>query len=293
MADRVLTVSASIPKRQHFNPEMLLRRFTDEDGRLFFFNKRFPDGGVLSTTPANLFCETHLYTAKDKNGVMDVQLERDYADLESLANPIIEKIVSASRRGLRPQLTAQERDIWDVFFCNQWKRVPEIREKVFDRENIESRLTRLVATFEANGRPLTSNDASNLRNPKWVARVKKNTMIEALKHPSPEVLAILKQKGLCIAVIRKRGKSFVIGSLPVVKLNHPHREHLSDPTVEVWLPISFDIAVSPAFMLSGNELVREIYDESIVRRINRATFAQSTTIAGRSEKLIASLTHSR
>jgi hypothetical protein len=117
-------------------------------------------------------------------------------------------------------------------------------------------------------------------------------MVDALKRTSPQVLAILKQKGLGIATVRKRGKSFVIGSLPVVKLTYPGREHLADPSVEVWLPIAFDVAVSPAPIPSGSELLLEI-DDPVVRSINGATFKQSTTIAGRSEELISSLAHAR
>lgn len=272
---------------------MLLRRFTDKNGKLFFFNKRFPGKGVLPSTPGNLFCEANLYTAKDKDGAIDVQLERDYAELESLANPIIEKIVTSARRGQEPHLTDRERETWDIFFCSQWMRVPDVREKVFDQENIKSRLSRLIAVFEAHARPLTSSEASDLQDPAWVERVKQNAMIDALKRPSPQILKILKQKGMCIAVIRKPGKSFVIGSLPIAKLAYRGREHIAEPTVEMWLPIAFDVAVSPAIIPSGNELLREIRDDSIVRRINGAIFRESTVIAGISKRLIASLSHSR
>jgi hypothetical protein len=282
----------SIPKRHHFVPQMLLRLFTDEDGNLYYFSKQFADRGIQVAKPENLFCQTHLYSTKSKEGVLDVHLERYYARLESAAKPVIDKILSAARSGERPGLSTQERETWDLFFCNQWKRVPEIGQKVFDRENIETRIQRLTANLEARRGPLTPEEARNIQDPKWVERVKRNAMVDALKHPSPQVLKLLKQKGLAIAVIRKPAKSFVIGSVPVVKLNYLGREHLSDPTVEVWLPIASDVAVSPAPVPQRSEFIDEISDVCI-RHINSATLKQSKIIAGRSHKLIVSLVRAR
>lgn len=272
---------------------MLLQRFADENGKLFFFSKQFPAKGVLATTPRNLFCQKHIYTAKDKHGEMDVRLEHYYAELEGSANAIIEKIVTSARNGDKPHLTAQERDIWDFFFYNQWKRVPDFQRKVFETDKFESQLKKATAVFEANYRPLTPDEERDLQDPRWLERVKQNAKIHALTRASPQILAHLKQKGLGIAVICNPGKSFVIGSFPVVKLAHPGRPHPADPTVEIWLPVAHDVAVSPAPVPSTAELLIEIHDDSPVRTINAAIFRQSTAIAGRSQRLIASLARSR
>jgi len=286
-------MSASIPKRQHFIAQMLLQRFADENGKLFFFSKQFPAKGVLAITPRNLFCQTHIYTAKDKHGAMDVRLEHYYADLECLANAIIEKIVTSARYGHKPHFTAQERDIWDYFFYNQWKRVPDFQRKFFQTDKFESQLKAAAAAFETNYRPLTQDEERDLQDPAWLERVKQNAKIHALTRSSPRILAFLKEKGLGIAIIRKPGKSFVVGSFPVVKLAYPGRQHPADPTAEIWLPVAHDVAVSPAPVPSRVELLIEIHADSPVRAINAAIFKQSTAIAGRSQRLIASLSHSR
>jgi len=286
-------MNARLPKRQHFIAQMLLQRFADEEGKLLFFSKQFPAKGVLCTTPGNLFCQTHIYTARDKNGVTDVRLERSYARLESLANAVIEKIVTSARAGRAPLLTAEERDIWALFFYNQWKRAPDFHRKFLETEKFESQLKQATAAFEANVRRLTPDEKCDLRNPQWLERVKQNAMIHALTPTSPTILAVLKEKGLGIATIRKPGNSFVIGSFPVVKLAHPGGPHPADPAVEMWLPVAHDVAVSPAPLQSPAELLVEIHDDSPVRHINAAIFSQSTAIAGRSQKLIASLVRSR
>ncbi len=286
-------MNAPIPKRQHFVPRMLLQRFADENGKLFFFSKQFPTKGIIAITPRNLFCQKHIYTAKDKHGALDVGLERSYAELEDPANAIIEKIVTSARHGHKPNLTASERDIWDSFFYNQWKRVPDLQNKFFETEKFEFQLKEATAAMEANLRPLTQDEKRDLRDPLWLERVKQNAKVQALTLSSPQILAVLREKGLGIAVIRKPGKSFVIGSFPVVKLAHPGRPHPADPTVEIWLPVAHDVAVTPVPCPSTEELLVEIQDHSPIRAINAAIFKQSTAIAGRSWALIASLAHSR
>ena len=57
--------------------------------------------------------------------------------------------------------------------------------------------------------------------------------------------------------------------------------------VQFWLPIASDVSVSPYFAC-GREKCVEVRDP-FVRKINREIFRQSSAIAGRSEKLIASL----
>jgi len=281
-------MNATFPKRHHFNAEMLSRRFADGNGRLFFFDKRFRAKGVLATTPQNLFCETHLYTVRDKHGALDVGLEHLYAELEGHASAIIEKIVTSARHGYTPKLTTAEREIWDFFFYNQWKRVPDFQRQFLETEKFDFALNEARATFEARFRPLTEDEERNLQNPQWLKRIKQNAMVQALRVPSHKSLAVLNAKGLLIAVIPKPTKSFIIGSFPVVKLAHPGHEHPADPTVEIWLPVSHDVAVTPAPCPPTEERIVEIQNSQI-RTVNAAIFKQSTAIAGRSRALIASL----
>jgi uncharacterized protein DUF4238 len=283
-------MNKSVPKHQHFVSQMLIRRFADQDGKLYFFSKRFPDKGVLRTTPEKLFHERHLYTVEDKDGVKDVTLELIYAELESRADPVIEKIVTSARNGRMPHLTREEKQIWDDFFYIQWKRVPDFHGKFTADENFRRLLEGERAKLKEMGR-LTPDEEHKFEDPAWIERVKQNAKVDSLARMSPRVRAILSDKGLVIAITRKSTKSFVMGSFPVVKLAFPGREHLADPTVEVWLPVAHDVAVCPAPVQPTREKLVEIHDHQ-VRVINVAVFKQSTAIAGRSRELIASLSHS-
>ena len=90
---------------------------------------------------------------------------------------------------------------------------------------------------------------------------------------------------MLIAVISVPRESFVIGSCPIARF---HRGiPLTRPEVQFWLSIASDVSVSPYFAC-GREKCVEVRDP-FVRKINREIFRQSSAIAGRSEKLIASL----
>jgi hypothetical protein len=282
----------SIPKHQHYVPQMLLRRFADEDGKLYFFSKRFAQKGVLTSTPGAIFHERHLYSTEDKEGVRDVTLELDYVDLEGRADQVIEKIVVAARNSEEPHLTIQERQIWDDFFLVQWKRVPDFHERFIKGEGSERLFKAAKAKLRAR-RQLTPEENRDLEDPAWIERIKQNAKVDALAKASPPMRAVLSQKGLGIAIIRKPTKSFVVGSFPVLKLTNPGRENISDPTAEIWLPVAYDVAVSPApvRLRPLEERLIELDDRN-VRHINFGVFKQSTAVAGRSRELIVSLSHS-
>ena len=277
----------SIPKDQHYIPRMLLKRFTDKEGNLYFFDKENPKRGIRKRAPKNLFHGRHLYTMVEEDGTQDASVETEYlAVLESEASPIIEKIVSGARRGFSPDLSSWEKDVWVTFFYKQFGRVPETRET--HTEKIRQEILREIE-FIGHFLPFTDRELSMLDDEETMERLFKNSAIQSVRLPTPkEVYEILSAKHICAAVVRqpKPKRSFVIGSIPVLKLSHPERSHLADPTVEVWLPLARDVAVTPC---PGERAKLISIQDRHIRSINKSIFQQSTVIAGCSREIIESL----
>jgi hypothetical protein len=168
------------PKRQHFVPQMLLRRFSDPDGRLFFFSKRNPESGVHSGSVKTLFVERHLYSTVDDSGKHDVQLEKHFSNLKGRASELFDKIVSTARLNQIAKLTTDERHLWDEYFYYQWKRVPDFLNKNLTVINFESKLQESISKFEAVHRPVTDEELSNLSETKTIERIKKNAIVGAI-----------------------------------------------------------------------------------------------------------------
>ena len=72
-------------RRNHFVPRMLLKNFTDKDGKLYFFDRRFEEKRILKTTLDALYRERDLYVVRDKSGNRDDSAEERFAKFERKA----------------------------------------------------------------------------------------------------------------------------------------------------------------------------------------------------------------
>ena len=274
------------PKRQHFVPRMLLRNFTNEKGLLYFFNKRFPKKRVLESTSTKLFVENHLYTQYDESGGKDIRVEKFLADIESDCSTVVKKIINAARTGKSPNLTPDEKEIWDLFFCCQLVRVPEMIDPYLN--NFDEWVSEIAKEYEERFGSLPAEERVLIEHSGVQARIKHNVRaIAVINYLSKgELLPALGKKGLAIARIQNSKKSFVIGSNPYIKTSDWN--HISDRNAEIWLPVAYDISVSPS-LSPGIEKLIKIKEDSKIREFNEHIFKRSSLIAGRSRKLIASL----
>ncbi|MBB2749779.1 UNVERIFIED_ORG: hypothetical protein GGI57_000445 [Rhizobium aethiopicum] len=279
------------PKKHHFVPQMLLRRFCDHGGKLWYYTKKAQHLGVASGAPQALFYEKHFYTL-DEGGVRDTSLESYFSELEGAANNVIEKICSSARAGRPPGLTVSEKRAWDLFFYFQWKRTPDSISSTMSRAEFEKSLADSVAEFERRFRALTDEERERILSEAGKKRLRENARVKAIGDPGAAVQTVLNNMGICIAVLRRPNKSFVIGSKPVVKLTPPGETRLGQPGVEVWLPIASDVAVC-VIPEKRKEVVVTLDDDRWLRGFNAAILRESTLIAGRSEVLIKSLVSPR
>jgi Protein of unknown function (DUF4238) len=284
-------MSRPIPKRHHFVPEMLQKRFVNSEGGLWFLDKRHSEG-IIASMPGNIFVEGHLYTAVESDGTKDVSLELFYSNLESEADPILEKIVESARRRAVPRLSVEERSVWHEFFHYQFKRVPDFFRKLNYIRKFPDRINDAIDRFEQlAGRVVTEEERAELNRPEVVKRLKQNAIVHSLGDYGPLVKGALVEKGIAVAVIPKPSKTFVLGSSPIIRFNQAPGGSMNDPQVEMWLPIAHDVAVAP-FGAPSNEHIEEV-DDAAIRKVNRVIFQQSTVVASSSRALLESLARAR
>ncbi len=111
----------SMPKLQHYVPQMILRRFTDGKGLLYCWrgtDSRKP----WNSKPKKVFAENHLYTLHNNDGELDVSIENDFSVLEGKVSGIIDKIVEVAQKGQTPCLDADEKNNWLRYLCRQRRR---------------------------------------------------------------------------------------------------------------------------------------------------------------------------
>ena len=98
----------SLPKDHHYIPRMLLKRFTNQEGKLYAYDKSHPDKGIQEKDARKLFVRRNLYTLVEDDRTRDVSKETQFlARHESDVSPVIARIVNAARRA--PTLKQAER----------------------------------------------------------------------------------------------------------------------------------------------------------------------------------------
>ena len=224
-----------------------------------------------------------------EDGGKSYSIEHDLSRLEGSASVVVKRVLDAAHAGKIPILSPYEKYDWDSYLCSQMTRTPDVRPS--DQELDE--LRRQLAGNILRSRTWSSTAISNVKHvvsdPEMVSQSNQNIRASLAIPKDSRILDVISGKGIRIAWIKKPNKSFVIGSKPIVKVTSEGRTNLADPAVFAWLPVAYDVAVTPALTAGRVELV-EITDNRFIRWLNEATLDQSTAIAGRSRALVESLT---
>ena len=274
-----------VPKKQHFVPQMLLNEFTDDAGWLHW--ARIQDPVIRRARPAELFHKKHLYSTVSAAGAKDPVMERFLSLLEFEAAQIIRVIIANVRAGRTPNLSPDQRSIWYFFFLVQWRRTPENQRSCMSDAEVTEMLHDILDKVREK-LPERASEIEALSQPEAIERTIRNVRVQSLLRLSTEVMDVLERRSISILRITNPKKSFIIGSRPVVKMTSPGRTDLNDPSVEMWLPISSDIAMG-AGQGGGAVDLHLLSDARPVRQLNEAIAAQSGTVAARSPALVRSI----
>jgi Protein of unknown function (DUF4238) len=200
------------PKRHHSVPEMLQKRFADERGMLWFFDKSRPELGVRETSASSLFVRNRQYTLTKDDGTRDWSLETRYSELEGEMNILIGKIVPNVGASVYPNLSPDERTLLNRYVYEQWRRVPEIYDRMISDDQFQEMHQETVAEFERLYRPLTSAERAKFAQPAYLRSERKRARVSSLSKPSSSALEIISDKGLYFTRTAA-DRSFLIGSV--------------------------------------------------------------------------------
>ncbi len=281
----------SFPKKHHFLPLTLLRNFTNSDGKFWVCDKR-ANKSIFLSRPEDVFFKKHLYSTLDDNGEKNPQLEIDFSKLEGVFSVVLKKILKNVRENRLPNLTYEEKKLWDIYFYFQWKRIPEKTNSLMSREQFEDSLNKSIFEYENNYRPLTEEERARFQSKEYRDKLNRNAKIDAIRYLGHEVQGILNDMSLFFVVLKKSNKSFLIGSDPYVRFMRNYGEKLGSKYVQLWLPIAPDIIVAHIPGLN-RDLIKMDVDDCWVRLVNINIFKQSNTIASYSRALVESIASSR
>jgi len=266
---------------------MLLNGFTDADGWLHWCRLDQPDIVVRPARPLELFQKKHLYSIITAGGGKDPSIEIGLSKLETDTVPVLQQIADSARANQVPELSDYQKSIWYQFFSMQWRRTPETQQISASDEDIAAMFDDSVQNLRKVF-PERTAEIDALDTPAGRERTIRNVRAQSLTRFSESVIGVLQRRGITILRIRKPNKSFIVGSRPVVKLTVAGQSDLTNPIVEMWLPIASDIAVGVGNGTGATSLLF-LDDERPIRQLNLAIAQQSRIIAARSPQLVTSI----
>jgi hypothetical protein len=279
----------NLPKRHHYVPETILKRFTDEEGWLHLYSRR--EGRVRRTRPRNAFCEGHLYSEVDDEGRKDPRVELELSWLETVIDPILTKFEDSARTGRLPNLTSSELLTWRFFFIVQWRRVPDLHQTVATDQEAEAELRQILDELEKRY-PDRISEIEEFRDASEMKRTIRNARIRGVPEVSERVMNALQERGVAVLSITAPTKSLIIASRPVVQLAFRDGLTLMDEATEMWLPISSRVAVGVG-PRNQRETIYYLNNHAAIRHLNLAVAQQSSEFASRSPQLTTSIAQAR
>ena len=279
------------PKRHHTVPQFILSNFTNNsDALLWCYNR--DRRKCFKTSPKNVFVERHLYSAVREDGTRNAHAERHLAErIEPSAAPVIAKIIDRARSRSSLDITPEEKRALLVF----WRMQNARTKHSFDFFQDKVSLDEVLRMSEDQGYRFSEEEREQLTSKAVRDRIKQNAWVGQLtdghNHHS-ESMRILMSRGVGVRVIEKSRKSFVIGDYPVIRTGtKPGPGDLGSPGVLELFPVAYDVIIYWGRMKGDPERV-VISETDKIRTLNEASLRQSRTIAGRSYKLVRSLSRS-
>ncbi len=264
---------------------MLLKRFADQKNFMYVYNKKAPHIGFRHQHIDSNFFERYLYSSITNNGMRDAALEIQFSRKEGTWSSTIANIINAAKSGNNRFSPGDLANIGE-FLYYQWIRTPDFIKQLSATQNADATLKRIIDTAVSEG-TLTNDQRKELDDPEVLARIKQNSIVQALGNARAEALEVLKRSKFHIAVLTAGQTEFVIGSFPVVLVAGQGQAVAAKPKMELWLPIASDVAIYPDVIAGTTDIIS--MSDSRVVEINRAIARQSTLTGAKSRQTLAQI----
>ena len=294
------------PRKHHYFPRMLLKRFCAPNGLLWVNNGI----KVYRSNPKDAFEERDLYATRnvvpssvgnDYSVNLSYEHEQTLSKIENAADPAIRQILDQARQRSCPKLSPDLQNAWKDFYIAMARRTPEAQEKIWSENDLKD------AFYEGSKRvaekdevPLPEKEvlfqSDNIAGLAKLGGQNSKARFSAGSHPilQEDAKRFVRSAGLLVALIPFSEKSFVIGShgLAIVE-GSDHGDWIEGCC---WLPVAPDVAICPIgfpntehFVCFGNDRDGNLR----IDMVNNASAARSWLIGGQSEELVRSVQPAR
>lgn len=238
-------------KKQHFVPRFYLSHFCDEDGAVWTYA---PKSEPRARKPEETAVETNFYSPVMEGGERYDEVEKLLAQIESLAAPLWEELMSGSK------ISGDARDKIAIFIAAQYLRSPAMLGAGAEMAaSMAHRKVQLIASSKE--RHNKSIDQYEVATGTRISPEDREKMREFIKDTENFKLSVIRSAGLPIlgaiehlatlftrftwVVGRSQSQHLITSDCPVAKVSDPRTFHpiygdggFMNKTVRVTLPLS-------------------------------------------------------
>ncbi len=272
-------------KRCHYLPQFYLRKFADDEGKFWVFDRHRREYRLQ--TPKNTAVERNFYMIFDDGGTKNQEIEQWLSQLEGAASEAIRKLEREEA------ITFDDRIVISLFAALMMTRVPDFRKTIDElSQKLSKAVLQLEAQFrEANPIVVNKNDKDKVAQTEKVEEnrlavtpsdtgrfaITKTDHLRGMLETANEVGQILASRNWLI-VKSASTSAFITSDNPFVILpppnHHPARGvGVATPGAKSIIPLSS--AMSLVVVSPGNQIAFVDADRMKVRSINIATALNS------------------
>ena len=270
---------------------MLIKNFAAQGQMVFYLKKPLCRCQAKLVYPAQIFYELDSNAYSSADGIKRTEIEDQLSCIESKTDKILQKIIRSVHENRIPQLSHVEKLQLAEFSLTLFKRSPTIRATYATREAASEMLQEFISDLEYMGIRLSKELQARFATPIWQHSALKQASVKATLLHQDKLLQDFSKKAILYSRPRNSKKSFVLGSLPVVRLRGEAHEGIADRLSEYWLPISPKLALA-WYGVSESDSFLELEDRQM-RYLNLVAWRQSTGAVSSSVELLKSLSLAR
>ena len=277
----------TVPRRHHYIPQMVQRRFAGPDGQLWSFDKCHPERGVERRPIKRLFQMPHLYTVRRQDGTRDTSTETRLSVIESRAAPVIARVVTDARAGRATAFSRADHLALVDLFVAQLRRSPDFHRAVLTRQAMADFIADRWAQWESLHGPVSEEERALLTDPKFMLEGRREVIAQNAADRLEKVTPAMFGRGFTVVRLGAPQRSFILGSSPFARFRAPGsgRQDLGEPEAELWLPVAHDVALV-SYGAVGSSRFLELRGDRGIRQVNAAIVHASTVFASASRELV-------
>jgi Protein of unknown function (DUF4238) len=280
-------------KKQHIVPRILQKQFASENGSIWY-SERGHDNSYEAPYLKRIetaFVIKNYYTVGSGSELSDVVERKFYGNIDDYLGRILPKVISSFAQNIVPLFEGEALIGLRLVVFEMLKRTPD-----FIKSNDDSAIGKSI--LDATIRSLNENadhagivrlDTEMKKNPNFMREIGRNTRVRATIKRSKKMETTLEDFSVRWAFCESK-HSFLLTSMMVYRVGNGGSNGLSNPNVEIWMPLSPKIAL--VLLRDKHNKIPLKIDETRnhIRAVNEFAANNSRQIASHSKELIESIT---